>query len=137
MEFLLRRTYFPTGTNGDFLCDGTPVCHTIELPWKSNQNMVSCIPEGRYQLQRFKSSKHGIVLQVCDVPNRSAILLHKANYALRPVKQLEGCIAPVMELDAKRPGVGWNSGKALNKVLDLYFIALENDEEVFLTIVKK
>jgi hypothetical protein len=42
-----------------------------------------------------------------------------------------------MELDAKRPGVGWNSGKALKRVLDLYFTALENDEKVFLTIVKK
>lgn len=137
MEFLLKRTYFPTGTNGDLLCGETPICHTIELPWKNNENSVSCIPEGRYELKRFKSGKHGLVLEVCNVPHRSAILLHKANYALRPVQQLEGCIAPVMELDATRPGVGWNSRKALERVQELAFATFGNDEKVFLTIMKK
>jgi hypothetical protein len=46
MELDLLRTYYPKGTNGSLLVNGVGLCHTIELPWKNNEQGVSCIPEG-------------------------------------------------------------------------------------------
>jgi len=134
MELTLLRTYHPTGTNGDLMYNSSLVCHTIELPWRNNQRRVSCIPEGRYQLKPFSSKKHPHVFEVCEVPNRDAILIHKANFAL---KELLGCIGPVMSLEASQFGVGWNSKKALEIVSELVWAALENDEEVYITIQRK
>lgn len=137
MDFLLKRSYYLAGTNGEWWYNGGRICNTIELPWNDNIRRESCIPEGRYKLKRFPSKKHGMVVEVCNVPNRDAILIHKANFALVPKQQLNGCIAPVMQLDLHRPGVGWLSGKALAIVLDLCFAAFDRGEEVFLTITKK
>lgn len=134
MELHLKRTYHPTGTNGDLMYNSSLVCHSIELPWRHNQSNRSCIPEGRYQLKRFRSPRHGTTVEVCNVPARNAILLHRSNNANR---ELKGCIAPVMQLDLNQAGVGWMSGKALNRVLELIWAAMENDEEVFLNISKK
>lgn len=66
------------------------VLHTIERPWKNNERGVSCIPAGRYRV-RFTMSKrfHCKLYEVMDVPNRSGIRIHAANWAT----QLEGCIA--------------------------------------------
>lgn len=133
MELTLLRTYYPEGTNGQLMENEKPVSYTIELPWKNNEKRKSCIPEGRYLLKEFHSKKHGFVLEVCDVPNRSAILIHKANDAK---KQLLGCIGPVTTLDKKRMGVGWNSGKALAAILSIAIPAIEKGEEVVLTIKK-
>lgn len=132
MELTLLRTYYPTGgTNGVIMHNEKPLCYTIELPWRNNQNNKSCIPEGKYQLKRFKSSKHGNVLEVMNVPNRTAILIHKANYA---EKELKGCIAPVETLE--QAGVGWNSAKALKKVMSFVDNALQSGQDVYINIVK-
>ena len=66
------------------------------------------------------------------MPDRSGILLHPANNAL---KELKGCIAPVSKLDA--PGIGSLSQKATEKLQNLLFEVLDRDEEVFLTIQKQ
>lgn len=133
MELTLLRNYYPEATNGCLTANGKTVSYTIELPWKNNEKRKSCIPEGRYLLKEFHSKKHGFVLEVCNVPNRSAILIHKANDAK---KQLLGCIGPVTTLDKKKMGVGWNSGKALAAILSIAIPAIEKGEEVVLTIKK-
>ena len=71
--------------------DGTIVfeCYTLELPWKDNQRRVSCIPQGTYKAVKHRSPKFGNSVWIKDVPNRSEILIHPANY----VRQLLGCIA--------------------------------------------
>src|SRR4051794_34256095 len=92
MELVLYRTYYAHGTNGQLLCNGALVSYTIELPWNHNTPQVSCIPEGRYALERRYSTRFGIVLQVMRVPGRADILIHAAYDALR---ELKGCIAPV------------------------------------------
>src|SRR5690554_3564150 len=92
LSVCLKRTYYPDGTNSVFLLYGQPVCHAIELPWRSNRRSVSCIPEGRYRLQPYKSRRFGSFLMVADVPGRSGILIHAANNA---AAELQGCIAPV------------------------------------------
>ncbi|GAA5042536.1 hypothetical protein GCM10011506_45140 [Marivirga lumbricoides] len=131
MELILRRDHHPEGTNGN-LCDGEQqICSTIELPWRENQRMVSCIPEGRYELVKRYTDKRGWHLLVKNVPNRSGILFHPANDAL---KELKGCIAPVSKVVG--PGKGIESKIADSRLKTLVFEAMDKGESVFLIIQK-
>lgn len=129
MELTLMRSYFPQGTNGALFLDGKKICSTIELPWKENQRRISCIPEGKYALQQRYSLRFGYHLLVKDVPNRSYILIHAYNHAL---KESKGCIAPVSECTGE--GEGIFSRMSLKTILDLTSPAFKRNEPVFLTI---
>lgn len=131
MELVIIRTYHPGGTNGTLLLNEQHQCYTIELPWKNNQPMVSCIPEGRYLLKRRYSPKRGHHLLVYGVEGRALILLHPANDAL---KELKGCIAPVSKITGE--GRGERSRHAFNKLLQLVYAALPK-ETVFINIQSK
>lgn len=66
------------------------IAKTLELPQKGNQPKISCIPPGVYQCRYTLSpsfKKH--TYEILDVPGRSGIRIHSANYAT----QLLGCIA--------------------------------------------
>lgn len=108
----LRRRYHAAGTNGLLSFRGQQVCGTIELPWRNNLRMVSCIPEGRYRLFRHHFPKHGDQLGIASVPNREAILIHPGNDAR---KDLRGCIAPVTK--HTEPGMGIHSRIAQRRLL--------------------
>lgn len=129
MVLVLYRTYFPEGTNGKLAIDGEFICCTIELPWRENKKRVSCIPEGYYLLRKRYSQKFQWHIEVVAVKNRSSILLHPANHALR---ELNGCIAPVTQLSGA--GLGLQSRKAFAKVNKLVFKALEQSAIVSLII---
>src|SRR3546814_823951 len=101
MTLHLYRTYSPEGTNGIITYMNRAICETIELPWRNNRRLISCIPEGSYRLIRRMHHKHGEQLAVANVPHREAILIHPANFAL---SELQGCIAPVTKCIA--PGKG-------------------------------
>lgn len=132
MELVLKRTYHAGGTNGGLFYNGTKVCPTIELPWKENQRRISCIPEGKYVLQKRTSLRFGRHLLVKDVPGRSYILIHAFNHALRESK---GCIAPVTMCTGE--GQGNFSRAALQRLLDIVYPALDRGETVLLTIQKE
>ena len=129
MELALIRTYGDRGTNGYLVHARRLVCCTIELPWRNNRRSESCIPEGSYRLRQRYSPKFGHHLEVTNVPDRSLILLHPANIAL---KELRGCIAPVTQIYGE--GRGGHSRMAMRKLLDLVVPVLENKEEVILNI---
>ena len=129
MILTLTRTYFPDGTNGKLECDGKLICKTIELPWKNNERSVSCIPEGRYILEKRYSLKYKWHIHVTGVQNRSLILFHPANNAM---KELNGCIAPVTKLSG--PGLGLLSRKAFRKLKDRVYKTLERKETVLLIV---
>lgn len=129
MELELIRTYFPNGTNGELLHNNKRVCSTIELPWLANKQSVSCIPEGRYELTRRYSQRYKHHLLVSDVENRSLILIHAYNDAL---KESKGCIAPVSICTGE--GKGSNSMLALKKLLALTSIAFEKGNKVFIIV---
>ncbi len=128
MELILNRTYHSLGTNGLMTWESQLVTFTIELPYRNNLTRLSCIPEGRYPLQKRYSERFGYHLHVCNVPNRSLILFHPANDAL---SELQGCIAPVSRITGI--GTGGHSRKAMKKLTDLVFPVLEK-EPVFLTV---
>jgi Family of unknown function (DUF5675) len=101
-SFTLQR-FVPTayGTFGEWRENGGAFeAFTVERPWLDNQPFVSCIPDGTYPLQRFHSSRFGHVWMVCEVPNRSSILIHPANWP----SDVEGCI-----------GLGKEIGELLEK----------------------
>lgn len=129
MVLFLTRTYFPNGTNGRLECEGKLIAYTIELPWKHNEKRVSCIPEGKYFISKRYSTQFKWHLEVMDVPNRSYILFHPANTAL---KELKGCIAPVTQLSG--PGTGLLSRKAFEQVKKLVYQALDKKESVELIV---
>jgi hypothetical protein len=129
MELELTRTYLPNGTNGKITNAGKHVCFTIELPWKNNQQEISCIPEGRYELAKRYSIQFGWHVQVMNIPHRDLILIHPANNAL---KELKGCIAPVSILRGE--GIGYISRIALKRFLAIVNPELTKGNKVYLTI---
>jgi len=132
MELEILRVYDSDGTNGELRHDGKAICHTIELPWLQNRRRVSCIPEGRYELQKRFTQKHQHHILVVRVPGRDGILIHPANHAKT---ELQGCIAPVTELTG--PGSGNQSRLANEKMKALLYAAFDRNEKVFLTIKAK
>jgi hypothetical protein len=78
------------GTFGECALDGFFFSHSIERPWVDNEHGTSCIPEGTYIAKPEFSPKHGCILyKLQDVPGRTDIEIHPANFAY----QLLGCIA--------------------------------------------
>lgn len=65
-------------------------CKTLELAWKDNKQKISCIPCGTYMVKKtFSPSFKKDLYEILNVPGRSGIRIHPANYAA----QLKGCIA--------------------------------------------
>lgn len=94
---LRREESTDQGTFGVLSFDGHEL-RSLELPWRSNQIKVSCIPEGIYEVVMIRSPRFGRIYGVRDVPGRSSVLIHSANFAGDIYKgwetQLQGCIAP-------------------------------------------
>lgn len=130
MKIQIIRTYHTLGTNSKLLIDGVFCCYTIELPWRNNQSNISCIPTGTYPLVKRITKKRGPHLLVRNIPNRTLVLIHPANNAL---KELHGCIAPVTTLTGE--GTGTESRKASELVYKQVFAALEKGQEVMLEVV--
>ena len=63
-------------------------CCTLELPWENNTQSISCIPGGIYDAVKYDSPKHGPVLLILEVCNRSMIEIHSGNYT----DQILGCL---------------------------------------------
>lgn len=114
MVILLERfCYHPEGTLG-LLTVGDEEFYTVERPWEQNLPRISCIPEGEYEMKRRKSPKFGWCWEVKDVPNRTYILFHSANFP----DELQGCIAPGMALMTDRIAVS-RSRDAMKEIEEL------------------
>lgn len=92
-EVTVTRTYGLKQTTGSLLAKrggAVFMCHTLELPNKDNQQNISCIPAGVYKCKvTFSPRFMKVLYEVKNVPNRTGILFHAANY----VSQLNGCLA--------------------------------------------
>lgn len=129
VHFKLLRSYGAQGVNGCIYLGDQQVCYSIELPWRNNQQQVSCIPEGSYPILKRYSKRFGWHLHLQNVPGRSMILIHPANNA---IKELRGCIAPVTRITGE--GMGSDSAKALQKLMLLVNKALSEQETILLTV---
>lgn len=126
MKLIMSRTYTPKETRSTmFLMDGEKKlfeCKAIELPNLNNQKEISCIPEGSYDVTKIVSDKFGKSFLLQNVPNRTAVMIHKGNYATGKQVDTHGCILPGMlftdlnkdgELDVA------DSTTAMTKLLEL------------------
>jgi hypothetical protein len=123
----LEREYYGNHTTGYLSIDGVFLAYTLELPWLDNQVNISCIPEGWYPLSLRNSRRFGSHILVEDVPGRKGILFHPANNAL---KELRGCVAPVMKVLGQ--GVGHYSRLALDLII--YNLGLQDKDGLFLRV---
>lgn len=118
---LIRFAYFEDRTLGLF---GKWYC--IEREWRNNEINVSCIPEGEYKMMRVDSPRFGDDMwEVADVPNRSHILIHVANYASNVI----GCLGLGTGLFSDLGGVS-RSGIAI----DDFYKETEDETEMDLVI---
>ena len=77
---LVRTDLTPDGTFGRLLVPDHSVLCTCEDDWQANTPGDSCIPAGRYVLERTIYHKHGFpTFEVTGVPGRSRILIHPGN----------------------------------------------------------
>ncbi|MBU8921249.1 MAG: hypothetical protein KOO63_05470 [Bacteroidales bacterium] len=86
------------GTFGKIVAGGRSWC-SLELPGRGNKPYVSRIPAGIYTCQwTYSTAFERDLYIVLNVPGRSGIMLHSANWAGNRDKnyysQLLGCIAP-------------------------------------------
>jgi hypothetical protein len=106
--------YTKYGTFGVFILDnGIPALVTVEREWKDNRPYIkgkqsgSCIPAGWYDVEFYIHPTWGKTWVVKDVPNRSDIMIHPANY----MKQLQGCVAPGMNYGIVKGHYGVHSSR--------------------------
>lgn len=93
---LRRETSTDEGTFGRVISDDS-IWISGELPWRDNLPGKSCIPRGIYTVTWRNSLKHGMCYHVENVPERTDIEIHPANYVgdkeKKFISQLLGCIA--------------------------------------------
>ena len=109
--------------------DKEAFCCTLEPPDKDNQQNVSCIPVGLYNVSRVHSPKYGNTFEITNVPNRTHVLFHAGN----TIKHTRGCIL-LGQYFGKLLGdrAVLNSGKTfkmfLNKLQTINFLKLKIKE---------
>lgn len=79
--FLIRQQSHAQGTEGILLTPHGFSCKTMELPWRNNEQNISCINEGTYLCVVYFSNKFGKSYHVTDVDGRTWILCHTGNLA--------------------------------------------------------
>ena len=85
----------------------------IEPPWKQNQENVSCIPEGTYNIAWRTFPSHGRRLWVRDTSPRTDVMLHAGNFQ----KDTLGCLLPNLRFGiANNQPRGYESQKALSLI---------------------
>lgn len=131
---LVRQPSKDYGTLGELSVDGKK-WKTIELPWKDNKNNVSCIPAGTYKVTWQYSPKHGLCYELVDVPKRTDVQIHSANFAGDTDKgykaELLGCIALGKTHDKINGQMGVTSSKISVKEFNDYM----NKEPFLLEII--
>lgn len=135
------------GTFSAWDVDGRPFCYGVELPWNDNRRGLSCIPPGEYLAELYDSPAHGLVYQLIDVPGRSNIQIHAANFGDlrdkdgdgdREGNQLEGCLAPGDDIaviadqrDSNRPKLGVTNSR---NTLRRFMAAMEGEKRIRVVI---
>lgn len=87
---ILRKWYTDNSTEGELYRNGQFVCYTLELSVrKMNKSGRVAIPVGIYPLRiTFSNRFQRDMPEICDVPGRSGIRIHVANYP----GDVEGCV---------------------------------------------
>jgi len=107
---LKRISQTTEATHGVLIYNGSPICVTLELPWKDNMLNVSCIPEGTYGC---KAHLDGRKIRLIYVSGRTNIQIHIGNYT----EDIQGCILVGSSFDCSNRPYIYNSKAAMNALL--------------------
>jgi hypothetical protein len=99
---------------GELSVNGSFLCYTLELPWRWNQNNVSCIPLGRYRGYLRYDKADGWRIQLTNVPGRAGVQIHVGNYP----SDIKGCI---LVGTTYTPNKVLNSGKAYALLKEAFY----------------
>lgn len=92
-------------------------CFLLELPWLGNERNISAIPDGTYPFRKaWSNANQRVVIWIDDVPARSLIQLHPANFT----RQLQGCGATgdgIRDIDGDGVPDVTNSAKTFDKLM--------------------
>jgi len=93
----------------------------LELPWRNNQNGLSCVSLGNYTAALAWSDHFGRYLyHLRDANGRHAIEIHNANFAgdvtLGWKSQLHGCVAPGLGIGELNRGDGVKQKAVLRSI---------------------
>jgi len=126
MKVTIIRKYNSLETQGSlYVFDGIDYifnCKTLELPYVHNDQNISCIKSGTYDVVKITSAKEGNCFQILNVPGREGILIHRGNYASGQQVDTKGCILVGMAfVDINNDGQldVVDSTVALNKLLNI------------------
>lgn len=115
---LTRFTYGPEVTLGLLVVPGERIFYTAEDAWRDNERMISCIPDGEYDVVPRRFNRGGYdAWEIINVPDRSQILIHKGNSD----ENVTGCIV-VGEWLGVIPSLGISvvrSGQAFSRLYSL------------------
>jgi len=130
---LIRKVDSGKSTIGELYIDGEFFCYTLELPWKENKNQVSCIPPGKRRV-RIRPGTDSVNfrydhLHIMDVPNRTWILIHVANYP----RDILGCVGVGSTKDVDFVG---NSRVTFKGLMELIKEKMKVYDEMEIEIVK-
>lgn len=140
-KLAISRNYRDLETTGlSYLLDGDEELlrfYTLELPMFTlglppNTVCTNCIPEGKYRVTKIYSPTKGKCFQVHDVVGRTAILIHKGNFATGKKVDTQGCILVGSRLEDINQDGNLDvveSTVTLTKLLDLL------PDEFYLTIL--
>jgi hypothetical protein len=121
------------GMFGELYITDEIICHTLELPWRENEDNISCIPAGTYKMTVWDSPAHGRCFKIHDVPDRDDILVHVGNLLVDTI----GCV-----LVGKERGSIWKHGVKVGYGIRGSLVTLKKllsmigDDVVELTITK-
>lgn len=126
---VIRKTFTPNSTIGDFLIDGSFHCYTLEDCVRTGPKVpgATAIPEGRYEVAIDMSTRfQRLMPHILDVPNFSGIRIHKGNTDA----DTEGCVLLGMDKGVDRI---WDCESAFHPFFDLLTEALKTGT-VYITI---
>ena len=112
---------------GKMLINGEFLCNTLEPP--AVGRVHPAIPAGTYKVRMYPSARFkGVRPMICDVPGRSAILIHEGNSAADTL----GCI--LVGINDRK---GWvsQSKSYLNRLIKLINSAIDNGEDITIDII--
>jgi hypothetical protein len=88
-EIWINRVYaHPQSIVGVLYANNNQLCYSLELPWKDNQNNISCVPVGSYRAITRADGNLGWRIELLLVPNRTRVELHVGNYPSNSI----GCV---------------------------------------------
>ena len=134
MELLTRRIWrTEKSIISPLYINGASFGVTLELPWKNNQEDVSCIIAGRYPilLRPWEKRLSGLFPQLQGVPGRNGIFIH----ILNTPSETEGCIGIGLERGAGNiPDRIMGSTRAFQALCILMLQALSKGEDTWIEI---